>query len=138
MIVVGGSLNELALHYLEKYELMVIKVTSKWELTRLCKCIGATPIPALGAPTQEELGYCDSVRMEEVGSDKITVFTKDIVNSRLLSIVIRGGTKTLLEDTERAIRNGVETFKNLIKDPRVLNGAGAIDMVKKVLNLVPC
>lgn len=74
VIVVGGSLNELALHYLEKYELMVIKVMSKWELKRLCACIGAIAIPALGPPTQEELGYCENVQMHEIGSDKVTIF----------------------------------------------------------------
>lgn len=128
VIVVGGSLNELALHYLEKYEMMVLKVTSKWELKRLCKCIGAVAIPALGAPTQEELGYCDQVKMVEIGSEKVTIFQKDEVNTSLVSLVIRGGTKTLLEDTERAIVNGLNTYKNLIKNPKLLPGAGAIEM----------
>lgn len=135
VIVIGGSLNQLALHYLEKYELMVVRLTSKWELKRLCTSIGAVAIPALGAPTPEELGYCDVVKMVEIGSDKVTVFEKDSTNISLVSIVIRGGTKTLLDDAERAIVNGLNTFRNTIKNPRLLNGAGAVDMVKLVISL---
>lgn len=56
------------LHYIEKYKMMVLKVTSKFELKRLCKALGATPVARLGAPTAEEIGSCDCVHVEEIGS----------------------------------------------------------------------
>lgn len=36
VVVSGGSISELALHFLEKYNLMAIKVTSKFDLRRVC------------------------------------------------------------------------------------------------------
>lgn len=129
VVVVAGSVNQLALHYLEKYELMCLKLTSKWDLKRLCKCIGAVAIPNFGAPAPEEIGFCDSCKVIEVGSQQVTVFKKDSDDTKLVTILLRGGTKTLLDDIERAIDDGVHTFKNLIRDNRVVNGAGSIDMV---------
>jgi T-complex protein 1 subunit theta len=39
------------LHYIEKYKLMAVRITSKFELKRICKAIGATPLARLDAPT---------------------------------------------------------------------------------------
>ena len=63
VVVAGGSVSEIMLHFLEKYKLMVVKVTSKFELKRLCKALGATAIARLGAPLQDELGTCDVVHV---------------------------------------------------------------------------
>ena len=47
VIVSGGKVGELALHYTNKYKLMVVRLLSKWDLRRLCRAIGATPLPRL-------------------------------------------------------------------------------------------
>jgi len=126
-IVVGGSISELANHYFEKYGIMVIKSMSKFEVKRLCKCIGALGMPKLGCPTQDELGYCDRVHVKEIGSEKVTVFEKSKDDSKLVSIVLRGATTTLLDDVERAINDGVNTFRVMLSSPRFLRGAGATE-----------
>jgi T-complex protein 1 subunit theta len=46
----------------------------------------------------------------------------------MATIVLRGSTNAMLEDTERAIDNGVNTIKSMIKDPRMVAGAGATEM----------
>jgi len=56
LLVVGGTISDICLHYAEKFKLMVVKVQSKFELRRLCRCLGATALARLGAPTAEELG----------------------------------------------------------------------------------
>ena len=60
LIISGGSISEIVLHYIEKYKMMVVKVTSKFELKRICKALGASPIARVDAPTPEEIGFCDS------------------------------------------------------------------------------
>lgn len=77
LIVAGGSVSELMLHYVEKYKMMILKVTSKFELKRLCKAVGATALSRLSAPLADELGTCDKVTVQEIGSQKVTVFEKN-------------------------------------------------------------
>lgn len=127
MIVVGGSISELANHYFEKYGIMCIKSMSKFEVKRLCKCIGALALPKLGCPTQEELGYCDLVHVKEIGSEKVTIFERDEEDARLSSIILRGATHTLLDDVERAIDDGINTFRVMLDSPKFLRGAGATE-----------
>ena len=47
---------------------MVVRVMSKFELRRLCRCLNATALARLGAPTAEEIGVADDVYQTEIGS----------------------------------------------------------------------
>lgn len=47
---------------------MIVRINSKFELKRICKAIGATPIPRLDAPTPDEMGTCDEIYVTEIGS----------------------------------------------------------------------
>ena len=68
-VVVGrGSLSEMAVHFFEKYKIMAIKIMSKFELKRIARSVGATPVVKLGTPTPEELGFADEVHFKEISS----------------------------------------------------------------------
>jgi len=44
------------------------------------------------------------------------------------SIVVRGSMYDVMEEVERAIDDGVNTFKCLTREPRYLAGAGAVEI----------
>jgi T-complex protein 1 subunit theta len=129
VIVSGGSISEICLHYIEKYKMMCVRIMSKFELRRLCKCLGAVGIVRMGPPTPEEMGYCDEVVVQEIGSQKITVFKKDTEECKLSTIVLRGSTNNILDDIERALDDGVNTYRMMLKDGHFVAGAGATEIV---------
>lgn len=55
VVVTGGTVSEMALHFCEKYRLMVVKSPSKWDIRRLCATVGATALTRLGPATPEEV-----------------------------------------------------------------------------------
>ncbi|XP_073524433.1 T-complex protein 1 subunit theta isoform X1 [Phyllobates terribilis] len=128
IIVTGGKVADMALHYANKYNLMVVRLNSKWDLRRLCKTVCATALPRLTAPTPEELGHCDNVYLSEVGDTQVVIFKHEKEDGAIATIVIRGSTDNLMDDVERAVDDAVNTFKVLTRDKRLVPGGGATEI----------
>jgi T-complex protein 1 subunit theta len=128
VVVAGATVGELALHYLNRFGIFVIKVLSKFELRRLCRVVGATPLARLGAPMPDEMGTIDVVETIEIGGDRVTVFRQENEITRTATLVLRGATQNHLDDVERAVDDGVSVIKAITKDPRLVPGAGATEM----------
>ncbi|XP_069695086.1 T-complex protein 1 subunit theta [Periplaneta americana] len=128
VIVAGAKFGDMALHYVNKYKMMAVRLNSKWDIRRLSKAVGATALPRLTAPTREELGYADTVFVDELGDTSVVIFRNEGKESRIATVVIRGSTDNYMDDIERAVDDGVNTFKGITRDGRFVPGAGATEV----------
>lgn len=127
VVIAGAAVGELAMHYLNRFGIVVIKVLSKFDLRRICRVVNATPLARLGAPMPDEMGSIDVVETLEIGGDRVTVFRQEEEATRTATIVLRGATQNHLEDVERAVDDGVNVVKAITRDPRLVPGAGATE-----------
>ncbi|XP_021317030.1 T-complex protein 1 subunit theta isoform X1 [Sorghum bicolor] len=164
VIVSGAAVGDMALHFCERYKLMVLKISSKFELRRFCRTTGAIAILKLSQPNAEELGYADSVSVEEIGGTrvcctpfvllhkiylysspptfilfyffiyKVTVVKNEEGGNSVATVVLRGSTDSILDDLERAVDDGVNTYKSMCRDSRIIPGAAAteIELAKRL------
>ncbi|KAI9166809.1 T-complex protein 1 [Paramyrothecium foliicola] len=128
VVICGDRIGDLAMHYLNRFGILAIRILSKFELRRVCRVVGATPLARLGAPMPDEMGNIDIVETLEIGGDRVTVFRQENEVTRTATLVLRGATQNHLDDVERAVDDGVNVVKAITKDPRLVPGAGATEV----------
>ncbi|XP_047338127.1 T-complex protein 1 subunit theta-like [Impatiens glandulifera] len=128
VIVSGAAVGEMALHFCERYKLMVLKISSKFELRRFCRTTGAVAMLKLGLPNPDDLGYVDSVSVEEIGGARVSIIRNEEGGNSVSTVVLRGSTDSILDDLERAVDDGVNTYKAMCRNSRMVPGAAATEI----------
>jgi T-complex protein 1 subunit theta len=128
VVVTGQSFGEMALHFIERYGMMAVKLPSKFELRRLCRATNAKGLVQLARPEADELGFASSIEVREIGGTQCIVLSQDDHTSRVSTVVLRGSTESALDDMERAVDDGVNAFKALCKDSRTVPAGGATEI----------
>ncbi|KAH1084114.1 hypothetical protein J1N35_023875 [Gossypium stocksii] len=128
VIVSGGAVGEMALHFCERYKLMVLKISSKFELRRFCRTTGSSALLKLSQSKPDDLGFVDSISVEEIGGSRVTVVRSEDGGNKVATVVLRGSTDSLLDDLQRAVDDGVNTYKAMCRDSRIVPGAAAAEI----------
>jgi len=68
VVVSGGNIGEMAMHFLEKYGLMAVRIPSKFDLRRFCRATGSVALVKLQTPQADELGFAKQVTLPVRGS----------------------------------------------------------------------
>lgn len=128
-VICNGSCSEMAIHFLNRYNIMIIKIMSKFELRRICGALGATAVLKLGACSPEEMGEVSKLEVVEIASRKIINLTQDQdEDTSIGTIVLRASTENVMNDLERSLDDGICSVKTLCTDGRLLPGAGAVEL----------
>ncbi|KAL7714473.1 CCT-theta [Entamoeba marina] len=128
VVISGGNVQDLALHYCDRAGIVVLRVGSTFDLRRLCRVTGANPFISLTTDCDSgRLGDCEKLVVREIGSVKCTIFEREEY-SKVTTIVIRGSTKNVIDDIEQAIDDAVCEFKVLEGNKEFVAGAGAFEI----------
>lgn len=130
-VVTGGAIDDMAGHFLEKYGIMALKISSKFELRRLCRAVKARPLVTVGPVSKEDQGYCGRITTQEIGATRVTIFAQEGKDETgVATILLRASTNNILNDVDRAVDDGVNVVKSMCKNApaKFVAGAGASDV----------
>ncbi|XP_023752720.1 T-complex protein 1 subunit theta [Lactuca sativa] len=82
----------------------------------------------------DDLGYVDTISVEDIDGARVIVVRNEQGGNSVTMVLLRGSTNSILDDLERAVDDGVNTYKALCKDNRIMHGAAAteIELARKL------
>jgi len=123
--ILRDAVNELALHFLAKMKIMVIKDIERDDVEFICKSLNCKPIASLDHFNQEMLGYAELVEEVSTGSSKVVKMTGVANPGKTVSVLVRGVNRLVVDEAERSIHDALCVIRCLVKERALIAGGGA-------------
>ncbi|MCL4325324.1 MAG: TCP-1/cpn60 chaperonin family protein [Candidatus Thermoplasmatota archaeon] len=118
------GIDDLVQHYLAKSGIYAVRRVKKSDMDKLSKATGANVVSKLSELTKEDLGTAKLVEERKIGDDSLT-FVTGCDKARSVSVLIRGGTEHVVDETERSMDDALNVVAIAIEDGFTLIGGGA-------------
>ena len=125
--IVRDSINDIALHFLAKKKIMVVRDIERDDVEFICKTLKCIPIAHIDSLTPEKLGNGDCAEEAEL-SDGSRIFQISVKNSPTATILVRGSSQLVLEEADRSIHDALCVVRCIIKNKGVISGGGSIEI----------
>jgi archaeal chaperonin len=121
------GVDEFAQYLLSKEKVYVCRRVSRNDMEKIAKATGGKIVSNLNELNVSELGYAEIVEEIKHGEDNLT-YIRGCKNPKAVTILIHGGTEHVIDEAERAIRDGLGDVVSTIKSGLVLPGGGATEI----------
>ena len=108
--------------------MLCVERTRQDEFDAIARSTGATGVQSVDELTPTSVGRAGSVRRRKIGSTDALVVT-DCPESSRASLLLRGGTPHVADETERIMETCTSVVQRACEDGAVLPGGGATAMV---------
>lgn len=123
--ILRDAASELALHFLDKMKIMVVKDIEREDIEFICKTLCCRPIASLDHFLPEYLASADLVESVSAGSTKVVKITGIQNVGKTVSIIVRGSNKLVLEEADRSLHDALCVIRCLVKKRFIIAGGGA-------------
>jgi archaeal chaperonin len=127
VILCQKGVDEFAQYLLSKAGVYVCRRVSKSDMEKLAKATGGKIVSHINELTSSELGDAEIVEEVKHGEDTFT-YVRGCRNPKAVTILIHGGTDHLIDEIERAFKDGLGVVSSSLKTKLVVPGGGAIDI----------
>ena len=129
LVLCQWGFDDEANHLLMQNDLPAIRWVGGVEIELLAIATGARIIPRFEEITAEKLGTAGLVKEMTFGTsnDKVTLI-KDCEFSKAVTILIRGGSRTICDEAKRCLHDAICVVRNMVKNNNVVGGGGATEL----------
>merc|ERR1711988_64946 len=123
--ILRDAVNDLALHFLAKMKIMVIRDIERDEVEFICKSLNCLPIAEVDTFSAEKLASAALCAEEQVGQGKVVKVTGIENQGSVATVLLRGSNKMLLDEAERSFHDSLCATRCLVKKQFLICGGGA-------------
>lgn len=121
------GIDDFAQYLLAKQNIYACRRVAKSDIEKIARATGGKIVSNLNELSSGELGGADIVEEVKQGDDFFT-YVKGCKNPKALTILIRGGTEHVMDEIERAMRDGLGDVVCSLESGLVVTGGGAIEI----------
>nr|QBH73649.1 chaperonin [Aphelinus abdominalis] len=134
VIFTEKGVSDLAQHYLLKAGISAVRRVRKSDNNRIARACGATILNRTDELREEHVGTgAGNFEIKKINDDYFC-FVTECQDPKACTIVLRGASKDILNESERNLQDALNVVRNLLLEPKLVPGGGAIEMaVSRVL-----
>ncbi|MFC1728273.1 thermosome subunit alpha [Nanoarchaeota archaeon] len=118
------GIDDLAQHYLAKNGIYACRRVKKSDMAQLANATGAKIITNLADLSRSDLGRAGLVEEKVIGDEEMT-YVQGCVDTKSVTLLIRGGTEHIVAEAERAMEDAIGDLSSALISGKVVGGAGA-------------
>ncbi|EZA52257.1 hypothetical protein DMN91_007616 [Ooceraea biroi] len=123
--VLRDAISDLAIHFLDKIKVMVIKDVEREDIPFVCKTLGCRPIASLDHFVAENLVNAELCEEVQTGNSKFVKITGIQNHGKTVTVLVRGSNKLVLEEAGRSLHDALCVIRCLVKQNALVAGGGA-------------
>ncbi|HLC73920.1 MAG TPA: thermosome subunit beta [Candidatus Nanoarchaeia archaeon] len=127
VVIAQKGIDDLAQHFLGKNGIYAVRRVKKTDIEKLARATGAKIVSSLKDLSKEDLGYAGLVEEIKIGDEEMT-FVRECKNPKAVTLLIRGGTKHVVDEVERAVKDALGDIVAALKVGRVVAGGGSTEV----------
>ena len=132
IVITEKGVSDLAQHHLAKSNITAFRRLRKTDNNRIARAVGATIVSRTDEIQESDIGTrCGLFEMQKIGEDWFCYLT-DCVEPKACTIVLRGGSKDVLNELERNLQDAMQVVRNVVYQPKLVPGGGATEMAVAV------
>jgi len=123
--ILRDAVDETALSFLKKLNILVVKDVERDEIEFLSKSLGCKPVADIEAFTEDKLGYAELVEETSDSGPKVVRITGIRHKGKTVSILAMGSNNLVLEECERSLHDALCVVRCLVKKRALIAGGGS-------------
>ena len=127
VVINQKGIDPISLDLFQKEGIMALRRAKKRNMERLILACGGVAVNTCEELCPEILGWAGKVEEHVLGEEKYT-FVEEVKHPKSCTILIKGQNDHTIAQIKDAVRDGIRSVKNVLDDPFVLPGAGAMEV----------
>lgn len=129
VVICQWGFDDEANHLLLENNLPAIRWVSGTDIELIALATGSRIIPRFEEIDSKKLGFAKSIEEVNFGTtNEKMIIIKENEKPKSVTILIRGGSRTICDETQRCIHDAICVVRNLMKDKNVVVGGGACEL----------
>ncbi len=124
IVICQKGIDDLTQHYMAQENMLAVRRVKKSDMEKVAKSTGGRIITTIEELSAEDIGSAGLVFEKKIGDEKL-LYIENCPMPKAVAVVIRGGSKYVTDEAERAIHDALCVVRDVMQDGRAVAGGGA-------------